>query len=67
MILAQRKQPPRGAGGHNLARLSEMLTGQASLPRRFMRILQDLGPLYLPTEYPDAALGAPETIEEPRG
>ncbi len=58
-ILAQRTQPSRGAGGHNLARLSEMLTGRGKLPRRFMRILQDLGPLYLPTEYPDAALGVP--------
>ncbi len=61
-ILAERKQPPRGAGGHNLARLSEMLTGQARLPRRFTLTLQDLGPLYLPTEYPDAALGVPGTI-----
>src|SRR5215471_3861503 len=25
-ILAERKSPPRGAGGHNLARLSEMIS-----------------------------------------
>ncbi len=35
-------------------------TGEAA--RRFMLILQDLGPLYLPTEYPDAALGVPGTM-----
>ncbi len=61
-ILSERRRPPRGTGGHNLVRLSEMLTGRGKLPPTFMRVLQDLGPLYLPTEYPDAALGVPGTI-----
>lgn len=61
-ILAQRRNPPRGAAGHNLARLAEMLAPRSKLPARFVRTLQELGPLYLPSEYPDAALGVPGTI-----
>ncbi len=60
-ILAERKSPPRGAGGHNLARLSEMLRLR-KMPPRLARTVQDLGPLYLPSEYPDAALGVPGTM-----
>ncbi len=60
-ILAERKRPPRGAAGHNLARLAEMISLR-KIPPRLMRALQDLGPLYLPSEYPDAALGVPGTI-----
>ena len=32
-ILAERKNPPRGAAGHNLSRLSEMLTLRKTPPR----------------------------------
>ena len=60
-ILAERKRPPRGAAGHNLARLVEMIS-LWKIPPRLTRALQDLGPLYLPSEYPDAALGVPGTI-----
>lgn len=60
-VLAERKRPPRGAAGHNLARLSEMISLR-KIPPRLTRALQDLGPLYLPSEYPDAALGVPGTI-----
>jgi HEPN domain-containing protein len=60
-ILAERKRPPRGAAGHNLARLSEMVKFRG-IPPRLARTLLDLGPLYLPTEYPDAALGVPGTM-----
>ena len=61
-ILAERKRPPRGAGGHNLVRLHAMVAGRAKLPRKLVRTLDDLSPLYLPSEYPDAALGAPGTL-----
>ncbi len=61
-ILSQRKRPPRGAAGHNLAGLYELLAPQPRLPLRLVRTIHDLGPLYLPTEYPDAALGVPGTI-----
>lgn len=60
-ILAEGKRPPRGAAGHNLVRLCEMLGGR-EIPARLVRMLQDLSPLYLPSEYPDAALGVPGTI-----
>ena len=60
-ILAERKRPPRGAGGPNLARLCEMITAR-KVPPNLTRTLQDLGPLYLPSEYPDAALGVPGKI-----
>ena len=60
-ILTERKRPPRGAAGHNLARLAEMVNLR-KIPPRLTRTLQDLGPLYLPSEYPDAALGVPGTI-----
>ena len=61
-ILAERKRPPRGAGGHNLVRLHAMVAGRAKLSRKLVRTLDDLSPLYLPSEYPDAALGAPGTL-----
>src|SRR5713101_2209488 len=60
-ILAERKNPPRGAAGHNLVRLSEMIK-LLKTPPRLALTLQDLGPLYLPSEYPDAALGVPGTM-----
>jgi len=61
-LLSQRKRPPMGAAGHNLARLYETLAPRPSIPPRLVRTIYDLGPLYLPTEYPDAALGVPGTI-----
>src|SRR5207253_9822402 len=33
-----------------------------SYPPKLVRTLDDLSPLYLPSEYPDAALGAPGTL-----
>jgi HEPN domain-containing protein len=62
VILSDRKRPPRGAGGHNLARLYTMVTKKAKLSPRLVRMLDDLSPLYLPSEYPDAALGAPGAL-----
>jgi len=62
VILAERKRPPRGAGGHNLVRLHAMVARQAKLSPRLVRTLDDLSPLYLPSEYPDGALGAPGTL-----
>src|SRR5438093_13472006 len=61
-ILSERKRPPRGAGGHNLVRLHAMVARQAKLSPKLVRTLDDLSPLYLPSEYPDAALGAPGTL-----
>src|SRR3989475_12043736 len=61
-ILSERKRPPRGAGGHNLVRLYAMVARRAKLSPKLVRTLDDLSPLYLPSEYPDAALGAPGTL-----
>lgn len=61
-ILAQRKSPPRGGAGHNLIRLAEMLAPKVRIPPKFSSMLRELGPLYLPSEYPDAALGVPGTM-----
>ncbi|HZY94087.1 MAG TPA: HEPN domain-containing protein [Candidatus Bathyarchaeia archaeon] len=61
-ILADRKRPPHGAGGHNLVRLYSMVTRRVRLSPKLVRTLDDLSPLYLPSEYPDAALGIPGTL-----
>ncbi len=61
-ILAERKRPPHGPGGHNLVRLYEMAESRLRLPPRLVRTIDDLSPLYLPSEYPDAALGVPGTL-----
>jgi len=61
-ILAERKRPPRGVEGHNLVRLHAMVARQAKLSPKLVRTLDDLSPLYLPSEYPDAAFGAPGTL-----
>ena len=62
VILAERKRPPRGVEGHNLVRLHAMVARQAKLPPKLVRTLDDLSPLYLPSEYPDAAFGTPGTL-----
>ena len=62
VILSERKRPPRGAGGHNLVRLYEMVSRRLKLSNKLVRTLDDLSPLYLPSEYPDAALGIPGTL-----
>ncbi len=61
-ILAERKRPPYGAGGYNLVRLYEMAASKLHLSPRLVRLIYDLSPLYLPSEYPDAALGVPGTL-----
>ncbi len=61
-ILAERKRPPYRTGGHNLVRLYEMVQSKLKLPTKLVRTIDDLSPLYLPSEYPDAALGVPETL-----
>ncbi len=61
-ILAERKRPPHGPGGHNLVRLYEMVASKLKLSPRLVRTIDDLSPLYLPSEYPDAALGVPGTL-----
>ena len=61
-ILDERKRPPYGAGGHNLGRLYEMVQSRLKLSARLVRTIDDLSPLYLPSEYPDAALGVPGTL-----
>jgi HEPN domain-containing protein len=61
-ILAERKRPPYGTGGHNLVRLYEMVQSKLKLPTKLVRTIDDLSPLYLPSEYPDAALGVPGTL-----
>jgi len=48
-ILAERKRPPRGAGGHNLVRLHMMIGRQAKLSPRLVRTLDDLSPCLLYT------------------
>src|SRR5438128_8605072 len=69
-ILAERKRPPRGAGGHNLVRLHAMVARQAKLSPKLVRTLDDPSPLYLLSDYPDAALGEPGPLfkrKRPRG
>ena len=61
-ILAERKRPPHGPGGHNLVRLYEIVAVKLKLSRRLVRTIGDLSPLCLPSEYPDAALGVPGTL-----
>ena len=61
-ILAERKRPPYGTGGHNLVRLYEMVASKLKLSAKLVRTIDDLSPLYLPSEYPDAALGVPGTL-----
>lgn len=61
-ILSERKRPPRGAGGHNLVSLYNMVESKLKLSNKMVRTLDDLSPLYLPSEYPDAALGVPGTL-----
>ncbi len=61
-ILAERKRPPRGAGGHNLVSLYSMVESRLKLSNKLIRTIDDLSPLYLPSEYPDAALGVPGTL-----
>src|SRR5438445_11746129 len=60
-ILSERKRPPRGAGGHNLVRLYATVARRAKLSPKLVRTLDDLSPLYLPSEYPDPALAASVT------
>jgi HEPN domain-containing protein len=55
-ILAEKKHPPVGTAGHNLVRLYEMLGRRYKLSPKLARTIDDLSPLYLPSEYPDAAL-----------
>ena len=61
-ILAERKRPPHGPGGHNLVPLYEMAASRLKLSPRPVRTIDDLSPLYLSSEYPDAALGVPGTL-----
>lgn len=61
-ILSERKRPPRGAGGHNLVSLYNMVESKLKLSSKLVRTIDDLSPLYLPSEYPDAALGVPGTL-----
>jgi len=61
-ILAEKKRPPYGAGGHNLVRLYQMVQSKLKLSAKLVRTIDDLSPLYLPSEYPDAALGVPGTL-----
>ncbi len=61
-ILAERKRPPYGTAGHNLVRLYEMVQSKLKLSAKLVRTIDDLSPLYLPSEYPDAALGVPGTL-----
>jgi len=61
-ILGERKRPPYGAGGYNLVRLYEMVQPKLKLSAKLVRTIDDLSPLYLPSEYPDAALGVPGTL-----
>src|SRR3989442_12230177 len=61
-ILAERKRPPYGAGGHNLVRLYEMVQSKLKLSAKLVRTIDDLSPLYLPSEYPDPALCVPGTL-----
>jgi HEPN domain-containing protein len=62
VILSDKKRPPRGTGGHNLVRLHSMVSRRVKLSPKLVRTLDDLSPLYLPSEYPDAALGIPGTL-----
>ena len=62
MILFERRRPPRGAGGHNLVSLYNMVESKLKLNNKLVRTIDDLSPLYLPSEYPDAALGVPGTL-----
>ncbi len=39
-----------------------MVASGLKLSPRLVRTLDDLSPLYLPSEYPDAALGIPGTL-----
>ena len=45
-----------------MVRLHAMVARQAKLSPKLVRTLDDLSPLYLPSEYPDAAFGAPGTL-----
>src|SRR5437870_13523209 len=48
-ILAERKRPPYGAGGHNLGRPYEMAQSKLKLSAKPARTIEDLSPLYLPS------------------
>jgi len=61
-ILAERKRPPYGTGGPNLVRLYEMVQSKLKLSTKLVRTIEDLSPVYLPSEYPDAALGITGTL-----
>src|SRR5437899_9492598 len=63
-ILAERKRPPYGAGGHNLVRLYEMVQSKLKLPTKLVRTIDDQSPLCLASEYPDAVLGLTGTRVE---
>ena len=39
-----------------------MVQSKLKLPTKLVRTIDDLSPLYLPSEYPDAALGVPGTL-----
>ncbi len=45
-ILAERKRPPYGAGGHNLVRLYKVAAPRLKLSPRLVRMIDDLSPLY---------------------
>src|SRR5437870_12745116 len=61
-ILAERKRPPRGVEGHNLVRIHAMVARQAKLSAKLVRTLDDLSPIYLPSEYADATFEAMGTV-----
>jgi len=61
-ILQSGKRYPRGAEGHKLNLLYEMVKPKLRLPKRLQEAILDLTPLYLPTKYPDAAFGIPSKV-----
>src|SRR2546427_12366651 len=53
-ILAERKRPPYGTGGHNLVRLYEMVQSKLKLPTNLLKTYGDLRDLHFPPTQPAA-------------